>query len=118
MSGLGLGLASITAQPVTPARQRQSGTDVVLAPEGHARLSFTSTAVDQAISGLLNNLNPSLNVLGGDAKVDELLNLLAPPLSSLVGTLAGWLLNTLGINIANADVWLNGIDCNNAELVY
>ncbi|WP_253700177.1 TadG family pilus assembly protein [Cupriavidus pauculus] len=118
VSGLGLGLASITAQPVTPARQRQSGTDVVLAPEGHARLSFTSTAVDQAISGLLNNLNPSLNVLGGDAKVDELLNLLAPPLSSLVGTLAGWLLTTLGINIANADVWLNGIDCNNAELVY
>ena len=24
----------------------------------------------------------------------------------------------LGISLANADLWLNGVDCNNTELVY
>jgi uncharacterized membrane protein len=40
------------------------------------------------------------------------------PLTKLLDLLVTKLTAVLGISLANAEVWLNGVDCNNAELVY
>ncbi|MFJ5382810.1 hypothetical protein ACIPID_14170, partial [Cupriavidus sp. CER94] len=48
----------------------------------------------------------------------DLLTPLIDALGPLIDGVAGWLLATLGIDIANANVRLNSVDCNNAELVY
>lgn len=117
---LGFGLVGVAANPVPPATIRpwQSGSDVVLAPGGKASAT-SSNVVGQAVTSLLLNLNPTLGV--GDIpglQLGVLTNALLQPVTMLVGSVVDWLLATLGIDIANATVWLNGVDCNNAELVY
>ena len=120
LSVLGVNVASVVSTPAIPAANRawQSGADVVLAPGGQA--STTSpNAVGQALKSLLDNLNLTVtgDVIPG-LQLGNLLSILLDPVISLTNGLVSWLLTTLGINIANADVWLNGVDCNNAELVY
>ena len=43
---------------------------------------------------------------------------LLTPLFSALDSLLGPLLGALGIQLGYADIWMHGIDCNNAELVF
>ncbi len=71
---------------------------------------------------MVRHLNPALNVgVGGlnlPLDVGALLDILLPPIAGLLDALLIPLTSTLGIRLGNADLWLNGVDCNNAELVY
>ncbi len=59
-----------------------------------------------------------LGVLGIPLNVGALLDALLTPIAGLLDALLIPLTSTLGIRLGNADLWLNGVDCNNAELVY
>jgi len=113
------GLIGVTAHPVNPGnRPWQAGSDVVLAPDGRTSVSSNSTAVSNAVRNLLYNLNPTLDSPLGNLRAGDLIIALVDPLIQLIGPLLGWLTTTLGMDLATADIWLKGIDCNNAEIVY
>ncbi|MNS86833.1 hypothetical protein D3C72_1207480 [compost metagenome] len=57
-------------------------------------------------------------MLGIPLNVGALLDALLTPIAGLLDALLIPLTSTLGIRLGNADLWLNGVDCNNAELVY
>lgn len=101
--------------PMTPLN------DVVLAPGGSASTSSTKP-LSRAITDMVHNLNPGVTVglggLGIPLDVGALLDILLPPIAGLLDALLIPLTSTLGIRLGNADLWLNGVDCNNAELVY
>jgi uncharacterized membrane protein len=89
--------------------------EVTLGPGAHAQVGapdpfgglfsqVLAIKVRTKILGLLSvpiDLGPTLAPLG------KALDALVPPL-----------LNSLGIQLGNADLWVHSIDCNNAELVY
>ncbi len=110
---------------VSPKRQSATvtpGSDVVLHPGAEASTSAVAP-VSQTVGDLVRNLNPVLSVdlfgqKGLGLAPGDLLTPLIVPVGALLNSVAMWLLNTLGIDIANADVRLNGVDCNNAELVF
>lgn len=113
---------SLLGNPVSTNPAFNSGTDIVLAPGGQAATA-SNVAINQTVNNLLSNLNPSLAVnlfgqLGINLQAGDLLTPLLTPVATLLNTVVNWLFATLGIDIATATVWLNGIDCNNAELVY
>jgi uncharacterized membrane protein len=114
--------AKVTGQPTTQYGPSASSSSVVLAPGGTATTS-SSTVLSNTVANVFNALNPSLSlsVLQLGLPAIQPADLLAPlliPLTALVDQLVSTLTNLLGISIANADLWLNGVDCNNAELVY
>ena len=119
VSVLGINVG-VTAHPTAPDANRpwQAGTDLELAPSEEAKVSGTSIAVQQAVESLIDNLNPTLDVASAAVDVGDLLSALVKPVVGVVNVLTGWLLATLGIDIANANVRLNGVDCNNAEIVF
>ncbi|GJG94482.1 TadG family pilus assembly protein [Cupriavidus pauculus] len=110
----------VPASPTTAGGS--AGSNIELAPGGHATTSARNPLGD-AVSGLLSGINPQLSVRIAAldiASIDAgaILQPFLAPVGLLLDSLTGVLLNALGISIANADVWLNGVDCNNAELVY
>jgi uncharacterized membrane protein len=112
----------VIGQPTTQYGQPAPGSSFVLAPGGSATTS-SSTVLGDTVTNVFNGLNPtlSLDVLQLDVLNITPAALLAPlltPLTALVDQLVSKLTSLLGISIANADLWLNGVDCNNAELVY
>lgn len=114
--------AKVIGQPTSQNGAAISGTDVVLAPGGTATTS-SSSPLGNTVTGLLNGLNPTLDidVLGFDLlniTPRYLLSLLLDPLTQLLDLLVTRLSTLLGLNLATADLRLNSIDCNNAELVY
>lgn len=117
-----LAQADLIAHPTLQTASTAPGTDLVLHPGANASTS-AAAPVSRTVGDLLRNLNPvlSLDVLGlkvPSIAPGDLLTPLIDPLGPLVDGVAGWLLATLGIDIANANVRLNSVDCNNAELVY
>lgn len=95
--------------------------DIVLAPGQYVRAPATNQ-LTTAVKALLNNLHPTLD-LGGVLippliDIPALLNALLDPVANLLDLVVLNLLTPLGIQLGNADLWMNGIDCNNAELVY
>lgn len=119
----GLASTNITSLPVPAATSGGGGgTSFVLAPGAHVTAS-SANPLSGAVTGLLNALNPqfSVNLLELQLAVvgaKDVLNLFLTPILNLLDQVLVTLLNTLGIKIATADLWLNGVDCNNAELVY
>jgi len=117
----GLSSTSVVANPkpdITPINPLH---DVVLAPGGSASVS-SARPLSGAVTDMVRHLNPALNVgVGGlnlPLDVGALLDILLPPIAGLLDALLIPLTSTLGIRLGNADLWLNGVDCNNAELVY
>ncbi|WP_223851596.1 TadG family pilus assembly protein [Cupriavidus pauculus] len=95
--------------------------DIVLAPGGYVQAPATNQ-LTTAVTSLLNNLRPTLD-LGGILippiiDIPGLLAALLTPVANLLDLVVNSLLKPLGIQLGNADLWMNGIDCNNAELVY
>lgn len=114
--------AKLIGQPTSQNGSAISGTPITLAPGGTAKVSSSSPLSD-TVTGLLNGLNPTLDVdlLGLDLlniSPAGLLSAVLTPLTQLLDLLVTRLTALLGISLANADLWLNGVDCNNAELVY
>jgi uncharacterized membrane protein len=118
----GLGTARLMSNPVAPNAALNAGSDFVLAPGDKASTS-SPVAIQQTVDNLATSLRPSFDLdlfksLGLSLQPGDLLADVLAPVGTLLGTVLNWLLATLGIDIANATVWLNGVDCNNAELVY
>ncbi len=114
--------AKLIGQPTSQNGAATSGTDIVLAPGSNAQTSSTAPLTD-AVTGLLGGLNPTLdvNLLGLgviNSSPTSVLAQVLTPLTKLLDLLVTKLTAVLGISLANAEVWLNGVDCNNAELVY
>ncbi len=116
VSVIGLGLLDLWAAD-NPQQTAGAGTDVTLAPGGHAQAGS-----GDPVGGALRNvlaLNLEARLLGLPVSVD--LSFLTPVLS-LLGTALDSalvpLLGSLGLKLGTADLWLHNIDCNNAELVY
>lgn len=114
--------ADLIARPTLPTASTATGTDLVLHPGANASTSAPAP-VSRSVRDLLRNLNPVLSldlfgIKGLSIAPGDLLTPLIDPLGLLLEGVAGWLLATLGIDIASANVRLNGVDCNNAELVY
>ncbi|REE94176.1 TadG family pilus assembly protein [Cupriavidus plantarum] len=107
----------IPAVPVGAAGSQ----DVVLAPGGQTHATATNP-LSTAIGSLLGNLRPTIEFggLGLPPIIDvgALVNALLVPVAKLLDVLVPTLLTPLGIQLGNADLWMNGIDCNNADLVY
>jgi len=114
---LGAQVTGVTAHPTTPNPAWQSSSQITLAPGGSAQLS-SNTALAGAVDSLLKNLNPTLDTPVANLKLGDLLDALLSPVIGLLSLVVDFLANTLGINLANADLQVNSIDCNNAELVY
>jgi len=114
---------SIASLPVpVQTSDAGGGNDIVLSPGGYARTSG-SNPLKSAVSNLLAALNPTFSIKLpaldlASVNAGDVLGLFLKPVADLLDEVVIRLLNTLGISIANADVWLNGVDCNNAELVY
>ncbi|CAG2154340.1 TadG family pilus assembly protein [Cupriavidus plantarum] len=107
----------IPAVPVGAAGSQ----DVVLAPGGQTHATATNP-LSTAIGSLLGNLRPTIEFggLGLPPIIDvgALVNALLVPVAKLLDVVVPTLLTPLGIQLGNADLWMNGIDCNNADLVY
>ncbi|RZT29345.1 TadG family pilus assembly protein [Cupriavidus agavae] len=110
-------VTGITAHPTAPNRAWQSSRELTLAPGTHAKVSSDS-AVPGAVDALVNSLNPTLDVVGAKVPLGGLLDALLDPVLSLLRTVVDWLTATLGLSLANAEIKVNHIDCNNAEIVY
>jgi len=119
--GLGLVNAKLQSAPASRSGGGNPANDVVLAPGDKASTSSTNV-LGSTVTGLLNGLNPTIDVnllaLGISINATAVLQQALAPLTDLLDLLVDTLLNKLGIRIGTADLWLNGIDCNNAELVY
>lgn len=115
------GLTKIVSNPVKQAVDLDPANDVVLAPGGDKSVS-ANKPLTTAVTKLLNNLNPSLVL--GPLQLPPLIDLgalvgaLLAPVTGLLDALLNNLLKPLGIDLGTANVWMQGIDCNNAELVY
>lgn len=104
-----------------------AGTDLLMAPKTTASATAQSPLPD-LVNGLVGNLQLKLD--GGlgsflQPVLDTVLAVVKPvvttglaPLVTLVNNVLFATLNSLGIRLGNADLWMNGIDCNNAELMY
>ncbi len=119
---LGGAQTSLIGNPTAPNAAFSNSGAIVLPPGGTATVS-SDTAISQSVSSLLTGLNPSLKVdifklLGVNLQAGDLLTPLLVPVATIVNAVVVWLGNTLGLNLATADLKLNSIDCNNAELVY
>ncbi|MGO4762411.1 TadG family pilus assembly protein [Cupriavidus sp. 2KB_3] len=118
---LGVPSTRLVANPKPDVTPMSPLNNVVLAPGGSASTSSTKP-LSRAITDMIRNLNPDVTVglggLGISLDVGGLLDILLPPIAGLLDALLTPLTSTLGIRLGNADLWLNGVDCNNAELVY
>lgn len=99
-----------------PKSRSTAGQDVVLAPGQHEIV-----ASPNPISGVFSQLlalqvKPQL--LGVPLPLSVDLSPLLVPLGSALDNIVTPLLAGLGIQLGITDVWLHGIECNNAELVY
>jgi len=109
-----LDIAEVVATDV-PRYGNTAGQEITLAPGGHVQVGMADPfggLFSQALS-----LKVRTKLLG----VLSLPLDLGPVLAPLGATLDGLvppLLNSLGIQLGTADLWLHSIDCNNAELVY
>lgn len=101
-----------------PQQAAGAGTDVTLAPGGHAQIGS-----GDPVGGVLQNLlklQLEARLLGSPylgvdlSIVTPVLALLGTALDSVLVPLLG----SLGLQLGTADLWLHNIDCNNAELVY
>ncbi|NYI01324.1 TadG family pilus assembly protein [Cupriavidus plantarum] len=114
--------AKVVNLPVPEVAVGAAGSqDVMLAPGGRAD-SAPTNPLTTAVRSLLGNLRPTVEFSGiGLPPVIDVGALLAGlllPVTNLLDSLVPTLLKPLGIQLGNADLWMNGIDCNNADLVY
>lgn len=114
--------AKMTGQPISQSGLAGAGNSFVLAPGGYVAAS-SSTVIGDTVTNVINGLNPTLDVsllqlqllsISPGWLLQQVLN----PLLTLINQLVNTLTSLLGISLANADLWLNGVDCNNTELVY
>ncbi|MHA7684704.1 TadG family pilus assembly protein [Cupriavidus sp. PET2-C1] len=117
---LGLMAVNITASgsPRTGAVPVNTST-MTLAPGQSASVSTTSVLSGVA-ADVLDNLNLviTVTVLGLPVSLPLPLKDLLKPLFTLLDPIVTALLSLLGLNLGGATVWMQGIDCNNAELVF
>ncbi|GAB7547974.1 TadG family pilus assembly protein [Cupriavidus sp. 8B] len=117
---VGTGVSIIASgSPRTSALGVNSST-VNLAPG-----TTTRVGTPQALTGVLVDVVGNLNLTVAVKLLwRDLLNVQLPlaglltPLFSALDGLLGPLLGALGIQLGYADIWMHGIDCNNAELVF
>ncbi|MFS8979885.1 TadG family pilus assembly protein [Cupriavidus necator] len=99
-----------------PKQRSTAGTDVTLAPGGHAQVGTTNP-----IGGVFSQLM-ALQVQPevGGVPIPLALNLgsLLVPLGNALDAILPAVLAQAGIQLGTADLWVHSIDCNNAELVY
>ncbi|MCO4863667.1 pilus assembly protein TadG-related protein [Cupriavidus sp. WGlv3] len=113
-----VGLLGDIAQVVATDVPRHGNTvaqEVTLAPGGHAQVGMSDPfggVFSQVLS--LKVRTKLLGILSLPLDVGPLL----APLGATLDGLVPPLLNSLGIQLGNADLWVHSIDCNNAELVY
>ncbi|AEI79163.1 hypothetical protein CNE_2c01770 [Cupriavidus necator N-1] len=107
-------IADVIATDV-PRYGSTAGQEVTLAPGGHAQVGtadpfgglFSQVLALKVRTKLLGILSVPIDLGPLLAPVGAALDALVPPL-----------LNSLGIQLGTADLWVHSIDCNNAELVY
>lgn len=114
--------ATATSSPVS-----FSGTNLTLAPATQSQVAAQSPLADLVLQ-LVASLQLQLDGgVGGIAQplVDAVLAAVKPvvklglaPLVDVIDDILVHTLASLGIQLGNATVWMHGIDCNNAELVY
>jgi len=92
---------------------------VTLAP-GQTATVGTTQLLGGVVADVLDNLNMviTVKVLGIPVTLPLPLGSLLSPLFSLLDPIVSALLGGLGMQIGTGTVWLNDIDCNNAELVF
>ncbi|MBB1632558.1 TadG family pilus assembly protein [Cupriavidus sp. UME77] len=92
---------------------------MTLAPGQSASVS-TRSVLSGVAADVLDNLNPviTVTVLGLPVTLPLPLSALLRPLFALLDPIVTALLNLLGLDLGGATVWMQGIDCNNAELVF
>lgn len=117
--GTGVSIIASTSPPRAGAVSVNSST-VNLAPGTTTRVG-TPQPLSGVVKDVLRNLNLNVAVtVGWLVSVDiplQLGDLLAPLFEALDPVLVP-LLGALGIQLGYADIWMQGIDCNNAELVF
>lgn len=116
---LGIPLAALTGYVNTVSGATPTKSSVTLAPGGTQTMQ-APIPVATLVKGLLDSLELNLAVLSLPLPVvkTDILSPLLAPVGSLLDQLLSATLPALGIRLGNADLWMNGIDCNNAELVY
>lgn len=116
---LGIPIAALTGYVNTVSGAPPTKSSVTLAPGGTQTMQ-APIPVATLVKGLLDSLELNLAVLSLPLPVvkTDILSPLLAPVGSLLDQLLSATLPALGIRLGNADLWMNGIDCNNAELVY
>ncbi|MDW3684086.1 TadG family pilus assembly protein [Cupriavidus sp. CV2] len=117
---LGSGVRIIASGSPRTGAVGVNSTTVNMAPGTTTRVG-TPQPLSGVVSDVLRNLKPDVvvSLFGGDllSVPLPLADLLAPLFSDLDVVLVP-LLGALGIQLGYADIWMHGIDCNNAELVF
>ncbi|WP_420998136.1 TadG family pilus assembly protein [Cupriavidus sp. 30B13] len=123
LGALGVPVLQVTVTAAaSPSSLPVNSSTITLAPGGTARVG-TQQVLGGVIQQVVGKIVPTatVNVLGlGLLKVPlDLTSLLQPLVAALnPDVVLNTLLSALGIQLGYADLWLNGIDCNNAELVF
>ncbi|NOV27710.1 hypothetical protein E5S69_29945 [Cupriavidus necator] len=99
-----------------PKQRSAAGTDVTLAPGGHAQVG-TANPIGGIFSQVLA-LQVTPEVLGVPIPLPLDLSAVLVPLGTALDAILPSVLAQAGIQLGNADLWVHSIDCNNAELVY
>ncbi len=120
-----LNLVDLLSIRVTASGSPSTGTvpvntsTMTLAPGQTASVSTTSVLSGVAVDALDNlNVAATVTVLGLPVSLPLSLGTLLKPLFTLLDPIVSTVLNLLGLNLGGATVWMQGIDCNNAELVF
>lgn len=118
-----IGTASALFQPLiklvvvdNPKNRSTAGSDITLAPGGHAQVGTTNP-----IGGIFSQvlaLQVTPEVLGVPIPLSVDLSALLVPLGAALDAVLPSVLAQAGIQLGTADLWVHSIDCNNAELVY
>ncbi|WP_455286359.1 TadG family pilus assembly protein [Cupriavidus necator] len=118
-----IGTASALSYPLIdlvvvddPQQRSTAGTDVTLAPGGHAQVG-TTNPIGGVFSQLMA-LQVQPEVGGVPIPLTFNLGSLLVPLGNALDAILPAVLAQVGIQLGTADLWVHSIDCNNAELVY
>lgn len=99
-----------------PKQRNAAGTDITLAPGGHAQVG-TANPIGGIFSQVLA-LQVTPEVLGVPIPLPLDLSAVLVPLGTALDAILPSVLAQAGIQLGTADLWVHSIDCNNAELVY
>lgn len=99
-----------------PKQRSTAGTDVTLAPGGHAQVG-TANPIGGVFSQLMT-LQVQPEVGGVPIPLTFNLGNLLVPLGNALDAILPAVLAQAGTQLGTADLWVHSIDCNNAELVY